>query len=114
MATRGVAPKPWSELAPEVTGLVSILSRKVSPVPSAPVTGDRSTRQEDRKAQELAFTLANAVAYLRALEAHGMSLEEARRLIFFRLAADQDQFVTIAKFRAIRKLWARVGRGVRA
>ena len=43
-----------------------------------------------------------------------MSLEDARRLIFFRLAADQDQFLTIAKFRAIRNLWARVEAGVRA
>ncbi len=37
-----------------------------------------------------------------------MSLDDSRRLIFFRLAADQDQFLTIAKFRAMRKLWARV------
>ena len=29
-------------------------------------------------------------------------------MIYFRLAADADQFLTIAKFRAIRKLWARV------
>ena len=50
----------------------------------------------------------------RAIEAHGISLEDARRLIFFRLAADQDQFLTIAKFRAIRKLWARIEGGVRA
>ena len=49
-----------------------------------------------------------AVAYLRALEAGGIALDDARRLIYFRLAADQDQFLTIAKFRAIRKLWARV------
>ena len=32
----------------------------------------------------------------------------ARRMIFFRLAADADQFLTIAKFRALRKLFARV------
>jgi methylmalonyl-CoA mutase len=60
------------------------------------------------EAQELAFVLANAVAYLRALEAGGIALETARRLIYFRLAADQDQFLTTAKFRAVRKLWARV------
>jgi methylmalonyl-CoA mutase len=60
------------------------------------------------EAQELAFALANALAYLRALEARGVTLDDARRFIYFRLAADQDQFLTIAKFRAIRKLWARV------
>ena len=52
--------------------------------------------------------LAVAVAYLRALEAGGIALDAARRMIYFRLAADADQFLTIAKFRALRKLWARV------
>ena len=48
------------------------------------------------------------LAYLRALEAEGVALDAARRMIFFRLAADADQFLTIAKFRALRKLWARI------
>jgi methylmalonyl-CoA mutase len=42
------------------------------------------------------------------LESTGFALDQARRLIFFRLAADADQFLTIAKFRALRKLFARV------
>ena len=48
------------------------------------------------------------MAYLRALEAGGITPNDARRMIFFRLAADADQFLTIAKFRALRQLWARV------
>jgi methylmalonyl-CoA mutase len=108
MATRGVAPKPWSELAPEVTGLISNLVSQGFTGPFCVGDGRPVHAAGGSEAQELAFALANAVAYLRALEAHGMSLEDARRLIFFRLAADQDQFLTIAKFRAIRKLWARV------
>ncbi len=60
------------------------------------------------EAQELAYAIAVAVAYLRALEAHGIALDDARRMIFFRLAADADQFLTIAKFRALRMLWARI------
>ena len=38
------------------------------------------------------------------------ALRSTRRgaFIYFRLAADQDQFLTIAKFRALRKLWARI------
>jgi methylmalonyl-CoA mutase len=60
------------------------------------------------EAQELAFALGSAVTYLRALQAAGIPLDAARRMIYFRLAADADQFLTIAKFRAIRKLWARV------
>ncbi|WP_022720071.1 methylmalonyl-CoA mutase family protein [Rhodopseudomonas sp. B29] len=60
------------------------------------------------EAQELAFVLASGVAYLRALEAGGMPLDQARGLIYARLAADADQFLTLAKFRALRLLWARV------
>jgi methylmalonyl-CoA mutase len=59
-------------------------------------------------AQELAFALASALAYLRALEAAGMALEPARRAIAFRLAADADEFISLAKFRALRLLWARI------
>jgi methylmalonyl-CoA mutase len=60
------------------------------------------------EAQELAFALACGVAYLRLLEASGFALDEASRRISFIMAADADEFLTIAKFRAIRKLWARV------
>jgi len=60
------------------------------------------------EAQELAYALASAVFYLRELEKAGRSLDQARRMIYFRLAADADQFLTIAKFRALRKLFARV------
>ena len=60
------------------------------------------------EAQELAFALAAAVAYLRAFEAGGIALDAARRMIAFRLTADADQFLTIAKFRALRQLWQRV------
>jgi methylmalonyl-CoA mutase len=42
------------------------------------------------------------------LEQGDIALDDARAFIYFRLAADQDQFLTIAKFRALRKLWARV------
>jgi methylmalonyl-CoA mutase len=58
--------------------------------------------------QELGFALATAVAYLRALTAAGLSVEDAARQLEFRFAATADQFGTIAKLRAARRLWARV------
>jgi methylmalonyl-CoA mutase len=58
--------------------------------------------------QELAFALSAGVAWLRGLEAARIPLDEARRRIAFRLAADADQFVTLSKFRALRLMWARV------
>lgn len=60
------------------------------------------------QAQELGFALAAALAYLRALTGSSVDIEEARSLLAFRLAADADEFMGVAKFRAIRRLWARV------
>jgi methylmalonyl-CoA mutase len=60
------------------------------------------------EAQELGCVLATAVAYLRLLEGAELGLEEARDEIAFLLAADADPFLTLAKFRALRQLWARV------
>jgi len=58
--------------------------------------------------QELAYALACALAYWRALEGAGLALDAARKQIAFLFAADADQFLTTAKFRALRKLWARI------
>lgn len=58
------------------------------------------------EAEELAATLASALICLRALEAAGLPLDAASAAIDFRLGADQDEFLTIAKFRALRRLWA--------
>jgi methylmalonyl-CoA mutase len=60
------------------------------------------------EAQELAFVLGSALAYLRALEAAGLSLEAACDALYIRLAVDAEQFQSIAKLRAARKLWARL------
>jgi len=57
---------------------------------------------------ELAGSIAAAVGYLRALGDGGVAPRDALRQISFRFAADDDQFMTIAKLRAARQLWARV------
>lgn len=59
-------------------------------------------------AEELGACLASAVAYLRALTGYGMSVADAAGQLEFRYAATADQFLTIAKLRAARLLWARV------
>ncbi len=59
-------------------------------------------------AQELAYSLAAGVAYLRELDAAGLALDTAAGLLEFRYAATAEQFPTIAKLRAARRLWSRV------
>jgi methylmalonyl-CoA mutase len=59
-------------------------------------------------AEELGCTLAAGVEYLRALGSAGVSMDEALGQLEFRYAATADQFATIAKFRAARRVWAKV------
>ncbi|MFF8595347.1 methylmalonyl-CoA mutase family protein [Streptomyces sp. NPDC015220] len=59
-------------------------------------------------AQELGCSLATGVAYLRELTAAGLDTARALAQVEFRYAATADQFLTIAKLRAARRLWARV------
>ncbi|MPY83380.1 MAG: methylmalonyl-CoA mutase [Actinophytocola sp.] len=59
-------------------------------------------------AQELAASIATGVAYLRALTAHGLGVADAAAQLEFRYAATAEQFLTTAKLRAARRLWARV------
>ncbi|CAM5285677.1 methylmalonyl-CoA mutase small subunit [Streptomyces abikoensis] len=59
-------------------------------------------------AEELGCSLATGVAYLRTLTAAGLTVDQACAQLEFRYAATADQFLTIAKLRAARRLWARV------
>ncbi|HUQ55992.1 methylmalonyl-CoA mutase family protein [Lentzea sp.] len=58
--------------------------------------------------EELGASLALAVSYLRALVDAGLPVADAFAQLEFRYAATADQFMTIAKLRAARRLWARV------
>lgn len=59
-------------------------------------------------AYDLAAGMATAVAYLRAMTDAGLGIDAACRQIYFTFPVGCDQFLSIAKVRAARKLWARV------
>jgi len=107
-AASGRAPQPWDKLRPAFGAGIAELSARGLRGPFALADGRAIHNAGGSEAQELAYVLAVAVEYLRALEAAGIALEAARAMIYFRLVADTDQFLTMAKFRALRKLWARV------
>ncbi len=58
--------------------------------------------------QDLAFGLATAVDYLRALTAAGLSIDAAAQQFLFRISLGTHHFLAIAKLRAARMLWCRV------
>jgi len=108
IATGAPNAPPWRDGAARFAAAVDDLAAQGYRGPFAVADGRVIHNAGGSEAQELAYALATALAYLRALEASGLALPAARRMIYFRLAADADQFLTTAKFRALRKLWARV------
>ena len=56
--------------------------------------------------QEVAFTLANAIAYVEAARAAGLDVDRLGQRLSFFFAAHNDFLEEIAKFRAARRLWA--------
>lgn len=105
---RGSSHGPWQSIAKVFGGKIAQLAKLGFRGPFAPADGRVIHDAGGSEAQELAYVLAVGVAYLRALEDAGIPLEDARRMIYARLSADADQFLTMAKFRALRLLWARI------
>jgi methylmalonyl-CoA mutase len=108
---REIAPAEGTNLGadPLADGLVKIvgLAREagcLGAVVDATVVHDQGASD----AQELGYSLAVGAAYLRALVDTGLTVDEALGLVEFRYAATAEQFPTIAKLRAARRLWARV------
>jgi methylmalonyl-CoA mutase N-terminal domain/subunit len=60
--------------------------------------------------QEVAFTLANAVAYVEAARAAGLAVDDFAPQLSFFFNAHNDLIEEVAKFRAARRLWARLMR----
>lgn len=107
-AVSGASAQPLADLVGSVTGVIGELRKAGFKGPFLAADGRIVHDAGGSEVQELAFVLASAVAYLRALEGSGIALDDARDLISVRLAADADQFLTSSKFRSLRQLWARV------
>jgi len=107
-AVWGSSPYSWPEIVPAVSGAIKGFAAMGFKGPFAVADGRVIHDAGGSEVQELAFVLASGIAYLRALEGAGVALDDARGMVYARLSADADQFLTMAKFRALRLLWARI------
>ena len=107
-AVRGNNAGDWTSTAKVFGDKIAQLAKLGFHGPFAAADGRIIHDAGGSEAQELAWVLAVGVAYLRALENAGIALDQAQRMIYARMSADADQFLTMAKFRALRLLWARV------
>lgn len=93
-----------------ITDIVSFCQVHVPKWNTMSISGYHIREAGATAVQELAFTFANAVAYLEALTASGLDVDAfAPRLSFF-LAAHNHLLEEVAKFRAARRIWARLMR----
>lgn len=58
--------------------------------------------------QEIAFAMSNAIAYINEVLQRGLSIDEFAPKLYMFLAADTDVLEEVAKFRATRRIWARL------
>ena len=91
-----------------VTDIFDFCAKELPRWNSISVSGYHMREAGSTAAQEIAFTLGNAREYVRRALDCGLDLEQfAPRLSFF-FAAHNDLFEEVAKFRAARRLWARM------
>ena len=93
-----------------ITDLLVWASREIPEWNTISISGYHIREAGSTAVQEVAFTLANAIAYVEAAVTAGLAIDSfAPRLSFF-FNAHNDFLEEIAKFRAARRLWARIAR----
>jgi methylmalonyl-CoA mutase len=108
LARSGRAAEEWPAMSARLGRLAAALKGRGFAGPFATADARCVHAAGGSPGQELGFALAAGLDYLRALDEAGFG-DEAAAGVAFRLAADADEFFTLAKFRALRLLWARVG-----
>lgn len=107
-ASSGAMPLSWSQTGASLARTIAALRQQGFAGPFITIDARPAHEAGASEAQELGIAMATAIAYLRLLESQGMALAEAREALSFLLVGDTDEFLTIAKFRAARLLWARI------
>jgi len=98
-------PKPAMRIT---TNILEYCARNMPQWNSISISGYHMREAGCTAVQEVAFTLADGITYVEAALAAGLTIDDfAPRLSFF-FAAHQDFLEEIAKYRAARKLWARI------
>jgi methylmalonyl-CoA mutase N-terminal domain/subunit len=109
-AARGNYRFPVEQSMRLTTDLIAWCAREMPQWNTISISGYHIREAGSTAVQELAFTLANGKAYVRAAVDAGLSIDDfAPRLSFF-FNAHNDLFEEVAKFRAARRMWARIMR----
>jgi len=98
-------PEPSMRL---VTDIIEYCFKNATNFNTISISGYHVREAGSTAVQELAFTLANGIAYIEAAVKRGLPVDSFAPRISFFFACHNDFFEEIAKFRAARRLWARI------
>ncbi|MGH2619243.1 MAG: acyl-CoA mutase large subunit family protein [Anaerolineales bacterium] len=98
-------PAPAMRLVTDVIGYCGQVATQWNPIS---ISGYHMREAGCTAVQEVAFTFANALAYVEAALAAGMQVDEFAPLLTFFFSAHNDLFEEVAKFRAARRLWPKL------
>lgn len=99
--------EPSLRLVTDTLGFIAENDLKFNPIS---VSGYHIREAGATAAQEVAFTFANAIEYMNRSRSAGLDVDKVARRTSFFFAAHSDLFEEVAKFRAARRLWAKIMR----
>jgi methylmalonyl-CoA mutase len=108
LAENGALPGPLDASLDAMAALAGWTSRNAPGLRAVWINTSLHHDAGATETQDLAYAMATALAYLRAMTGAGMSIDDAVRQIGFTLSVGTEVFQVIAKLRAARRLWARI------
>jgi methylmalonyl-CoA mutase N-terminal domain/subunit len=100
-------PEPSMRLTAD---LIEFATREMPKWNTISVSGYHMREAGATAAQEVAFTMADAMAYVRAVSERGLPVDEFLPRLSFFFSSDRNFLEEVAKFRAARRLWARLAK----
>jgi methylmalonyl-CoA mutase N-terminal domain/subunit len=104
-------PKPSMRI---ITDIFEYCSKEVPKWNTISISGYHIREAGSTAVQEIAFTLANAKSYLKAAQAKGLDIDVFGQRLSFFFNAHNNFFEEIAKFRAARRMWAKMAKDMGA
>ncbi len=100
-------PKPSMRL---ITDLFAYCASELPNFNTISISGYHMREAGSTAAEEIALTLSHAIAYVEAAQAAGLGVDDFAPRVSFFFACHMDFFEEVAKFRAARRMWARIMR----
>lgn len=107
-AARGALPRSADATLEELAVLARLTAARFPKSRAATVSTSAYDNAGATAVQELAAAVATGLSYLRVMESSGLTVSQANQQLLFSLAVGADQFLEIAKFRALRLVWNRI------